>query len=76
MKKLLLVILFIMMSGIAFAQTTSTTFGNNTYYSGDNRGSSTTYGNSTYYHINGQSGTATTIGGTTYYSGPLFNNNK
>jgi hypothetical protein len=56
----------------AQAFTFAQTYGNTTYYSGDNQGTAQTYGNTTYYNVNGESGTAQTYGNTTYYNGNLF----
>lgn len=87
MKKLILLVGLLMLSvikapdgsdlqmslvGSAQAGTTAQTFGETTYYSGDNNGTAQTFGNTTYYSVDGKSGTAQTFGETTYYSGSLF----
>lgn len=61
---------------IAFADTTSTTIGNTTYYSGDNEGTATKSGSTIYYNINGERGTEVRVGSTTYFRGELFSKDK
>lgn len=58
----------------AFAQWSSSTYGNTTYHRGPGgqTGTSSTYGGTTYHNYGGRSGTSSTYGGTTYHSGSLF----
>lgn len=77
MKMVLMMVVWLMISGVVvFADTISTTIGNTTYFSGDNQGTATKVGSTIYYNVNGERGTEVRVGKTTYFNGELFEKGK
>jgi hypothetical protein len=52
MRIVLVLALLLSIFSYAFADTTATTIGNTTYFTGDNQGTATKTGNTIYYNIN------------------------